>query len=1117
MTFATFLFFLLIPICSAQEVRLILQDEPARLLTASQQTVLRVLVTDGGGAPVPGEKVTFTAPPSGRAGRFAGDDGTAGDPVITVTSGADGIAIAILEAGTPIGPYYVYAKAEHGTRPAIFGVSNVPPRTPAPALAASVARKTLESKMPEGGVVYGPVWVPTVTTVVAAGPASLYAPSSSIVTSATGSWLFWVDADPNRLFGHAVQYVIIDASRTDPNLSSARFVRELWWPTVKISGASTAVQLQPWPEPAARDDAQPAACAIVAAFPSNPAAAANRKRVMDLWKPVFGDVRVAWNRASLQDALQAAAGRNCSTVYLHLTADGYPPRISRPNAASSSLGGILLAPTDLLDYTELAAALLALQDKPRVQLIIDAPYAGNAIAAFSGLGLAGDVLAGADQTSVQPILADGTPFTAELCRMWKAAIDAGKSFELAQMQTSSRVKSRYSRIVSDGPKVLPLPNLSFGGPGQIESVAIPVPQDFPTGATVSARITVGEPRIADMDPASGSAAPGKDLPPFRVFAVSPGQSNYTVQLSSGSGSPAYQGTGSIAVGQEVACSPARLQMTAGFSGEIRISPGAVYDPLFNGSQLNLRLLDERMGRLSTSQVTLHGDAETVRLTGFFAGSTTLEVTGARAWGQSYTACIVEVVVVPETGDGTLNTTMLIAQTDSSMQKVSTQLRVQSSTVESLASSGNVLCAAAYAPRYPGVGITLQSFGQVFQGKLDAEAYCFWPGSAGAPATIQFSTLFGGREVEVPVAVVPDPQGNVWLVGYTESSGLPVSATGRTYVAKKEVFVAKISRFGDKLLFSGYLGGSGDDIPTAAAIDPDGNLFITGYTLSPDYPVSRPVVQGAFTQGKESFITRLNGETGALMNSTLYGGNGDDVAYSIAVDAKGYPYIAGQTTSYDLAVTPGALQTFESDGPPCYQAGLGRPCPDAFVAKLSPDLSRVEYGTYLGGTNNDYAQAIAVDAAGNAIVVGGTSSADFPVTSGVVQPALRTATCSGFYPCPDAFVTILNPSGTALVASTFLGGDKIDEAMKVQVDRAGNVYVFGRTNSTNLAVTAGAFQRQYADGADAFLGALSPSLKSLLGLTYLGSTGDDSPGGLTVAPDGRVFFGINSTEKDLRVN
>src|SRR5208337_3392544 len=186
----------------------------------------------------------------------------------------------------------------------------------------------------------------------------------------------------------------------------------------------------------------------------------------------------------------------------------------------------------------------------------------------------------------------------------------------------------------------------------------------------------------------------------------------------------------------------------------------------------------------------------------------------------------------------------------------------------------------------------------------------------------------------------------------------------------------------------------------------------------------------------------------LVYSTFLGGSGDPNAAlvggesnAIAVDAAGNAYVAGQTFSGDFPVTQGAFQTSN------YAAGQNT----AFVAKLNPTGTALVYSTYLGGSYGESANAIAVDAAGNAYVAGQTASTDFPVTPGAFQTTNHAA--GG----PTAFVAKLNPTGTGLVYSTYLGGSVFDSANAIAVDAAGNGSVAGHTGSTDSPVTQGAFQ------------------------------------------------------------
>src|SRR5262249_55749547 len=159
-----------------------------------------------------------------------------------------------------------------------------------------------------------------------------------------------------------------------------------------------------------------------------------------------------------------------------------------------------------------------------------------------------------------------------------------------------------------------------------------------------------------------------------------------------------------------------------------------------------------------------------------------------------------------------------------------------------------------------------------------------------------------------------------------------------------------------ILYSTYLGGSGNDTALAIALDQSGNAYITGQTTSNDFPTqnSEQAVSGA---GADAFVAKIDPSGSTLVYSTYFGGSGDDFGAGIAVDASGQAYVAGSTNSSNLPTTSGAYQTTSRGGG------------DAFVAKLSASGSALIYSTYLGGDGYDLASAIAIDGSGNAYVTG----------------------------------------------------------------------------------------------------------------------------------------------------
>jgi len=354
-----------------------------------------------------------------------------------------------------------------------------------------------------------------------------------------------------------------------------------------------------------------------------------------------------------------------------------------------------------------------------------------------------------------------------------------------------------------------------------------------------------------------------------------------------------------------------------------------------------------------------------------------------------------------------------------------------------------------------------------------------------------STFLGGSAEDAIGAIALDQNRNVYLVGTTDSPDLPVtpSAFQKTISpGHAHVFVAKLNPSGTAILYLTYLGGNAEDRASGIAVDTGGNAYIVGTTLSTNFPVTPGAAQTKFGGAGifgDAFVTKLDPTGSLLVYSTYLGGNSDDLASAVAIGALGEAYVVGSTRSHNFPVTPGAFQ-FVYGGNPSNFFGSGG---DAFVAELDPSGSTFQYATYLGGNGEDSASAIVADSSGNAIVAGGTNSPNFPVTSGVVQSNFGgsgdISQTGG-----DAFVAKLNPLGTGLVFSTFLGGSQSESASSVELDAQGNIYVQGFTSSTNFP-TFHPLQASLAGNSDAFLAKLNPSGTTLLYSTYFGGSGRDS--------------------------
>jgi hypothetical protein len=380
--------------------------------------------------------------------------------------------------------------------------------------------------------------------------------------------------------------------------------------------------------------------------------------------------------------------------------------------------------------------------------------------------------------------------------------------------------------------------------------------------------------------------------------------------------------------------------------------------------------------------------------------------------------------------------------------------------------------------------TLGDFDDAFVSKLNAS------GSA-----LVYSTFLGGGGGDQGHGIAVDADGRAYVTGWTESSNYRTTsgAFDRTFNGAQDAFVTKLNASGSALAYSTYLGGAPDDLGIGGgdqgediAVDADGRAYVTGSTVSSDYPTT----DGAFdttldtTLGgfQDAFVTKLNASGSALAYSTYLGGGESDQGHGIAVDGTGRAHMTGQTSSDDYPTTDGAFDT-------SMDSGLS----EAFVTKLNASGSALVYSTYLGGGGQDEGHGIAVRG-GSAYVTGSTGPSDdfptpFPTTDGAFDTIL-----DGF---SDAFVTKLNASGSALVYSTFLGGGGGDFGRGIAVDGTGSAYVTGITFSTDFPTTDGAFDTSHNGVEDAFVTKLNALGSVPVYSTFLGGAADDHGRGIAV--------------------
>ncbi len=396
----------------------------------------------------------------------------------------------------------------------------------------------------------------------------------------------------------------------------------------------------------------------------------------------------------------------------------------------------------------------------------------------------------------------------------------------------------------------------------------------------------------------------------------------------------------------------------------------------------------------------------------------------------------------------------------------------------------------YGNIYPGIDLTYYGNGS------DLE-YDFVVSPRADPAQIRFSVLVSDRSSRVQVGkngdlVIPSSNGSAFLskpILY-QGQACSVSKTYKTQPGCNQITGAGfqiqhhrnayvvsflIPRYDHTLpliidpavVFSTYFGGSMGEGIDGMTVDAAGNIYVFGDTNSPDFPITTGSLQQSLAGDSDAFVSKLSPDGSQVLWSTYLGGSLAEFPKAIALDSAANVYVAGETYSTDFPL----MHPFQTQN----LSGAG------FVSKLSPDGTGLIYSTYLTGTLETAANAIAIDSAGEAVVTGYTVSTDFPVAN-ALQP--NHAADNGYY--YDAFLTKFSVDGMSLVFSTYLGGDQSDLGQATALDSSGNIYVAGITSSTDFPTTPGAYQPGYiADPWNSsFVSKFSASGSKLVYSTYL---------------------------------
>jgi uncharacterized protein (TIGR03437 family) len=391
----------------------------------------------------------------------------------------------------------------------------------------------------------------------------------------------------------------------------------------------------------------------------------------------------------------------------------------------------------------------------------------------------------------------------------------------------------------------------------------------------------------------------------------------------------------------------------------------------------------------------------------------------------------------------------------------------------------------------------------------------------------YETHIGGSNGDLGLAIALDASGNLYLTGLTDSSDYPLLPSGNNQTTKlatdpANCFLTKLSPAGNALVYSTVFGGSSGDACSGVGVDSTGNAYVVGVTASNDLPLKN-AIQTTFPAGlfgattSSAFAAKFSPDGTQLLYSTFFGGTGgNNAATALAVDSAGNAYFTGFTTSTLFPVSANAMQ-------PTYGGSGGQPISafstgDAFVVKLSPTGQKV-YATYLGGSKDDIGIGIAVDSKGDAYVGGATLSTTFP-TVNAFQSTNHGAGGDQFTLAGDGFITELDPTGSTVLFSSFIGGSKDDRVLGVALDSSGNIYLSGQTLSTDFP-TAGTQAQSGNAGdtsgtvrlGDAFVTEINAS-HVIVFSTFLGGTSSEYASGIAVDGTGGIIIAGGTTSTDF---
>ncbi|MBI5375843.1 MAG: SBBP repeat-containing protein [Candidatus Schekmanbacteria bacterium] len=362
-----------------------------------------------------------------------------------------------------------------------------------------------------------------------------------------------------------------------------------------------------------------------------------------------------------------------------------------------------------------------------------------------------------------------------------------------------------------------------------------------------------------------------------------------------------------------------------------------------------------------------------------------------------------------------------------------------------------------------------------------------------PSIVYFGT-FGGGVTTIPYDVTLDNSGNVYITGQTYGTlgDFPLISPLYSYnKGDSDVFVLKINASGTALVYSTFIGGTGVDVGYGIAVDSSENIYITGSTTSSNFPLMSPI-QALKAGTNDAFITKINSSGTSLIYSTYLGGSNSDYCTAIAVDNSGNAYVTGNTNSTNFPLSSPL------------QGSFGGGSYDAFLTKINSSGNVFVYSTYLGGSDWERGNSIAVDSAGNAYVTGSTQSTNFPIYN-AFQSTMKDN--NGYY-SQHAFITKINSSGTTFIFSTYFGGTFGAVGKGIAVDSYGNIYVGGETFSYDLPVT-NYLSNPFPMSTNAFVSKFDTTGATLLYSTFFGGSWEQTVNDIAIDGGGNIYI-VGST-------